>query len=149
MWVFGFWGLGLGNREKRAEERERERAVDNVGLFRGPKPATIVGPTMISEPLYAWHLAFGILVSYLIKAHANPNTNLTVYVRRSSSLPKTIRQTVIIKSILTMSSIQIGIGGAACCLPFDPSLWRDSNGNDYKIIHWENKPFVKDGTYCW
>ena len=36
-----------------------------------------------------------------------------------------------------------------CCCPFDPSLWRDGEGNDYKIIHWVDKTFVKDGTYCW
>ena len=25
----------------------------------------------------------------------------------------------------------------------------DDEGNDYKLIHWDDKTFVKDGTYCW
>jgi hypothetical protein len=36
-----------------------------------------------------------------------------------------------------------------CCIPFDPSEFYDNKENDFKIIHWENKPFVKDGTHCW
>lgn len=39
--------------------------------------------------------------------------------------------------------------GSICCIPFDPSTFYDNNENDFIIIHWDNKPFVKDGAYCW
>ena len=36
-----------------------------------------------------------------------------------------------------------------CCPKFDPSLYTDENCNSKtKTITWQNKPFVKDGTYC-
>ncbi|KAL3791767.1 hypothetical protein ACHAWO_012975 [Cyclotella atomus] len=48
-----------------------------------------------------------------------------------------------------MSSAKIDdAANDTCCLPFDPSLWQDDEGNDYKVLHWDEKPFVKDGTYC-
>ena len=34
-----------------------------------------------------------------------------------------------------------------CCPKFDPSTYSDDDG-DPKLIIWENRPFVKDGTYC-
>ena len=35
-----------------------------------------------------------------------------------------------------------------CCPKFDPSSFTDADGNPYKIITWNEKPFVKDGTWC-
>ena len=35
-----------------------------------------------------------------------------------------------------------------CCPKFDPATYTDEDGNPYKEITWDEKPFVKDGTYC-
>ncbi len=35
-----------------------------------------------------------------------------------------------------------------CCPPFDPSLYREADGVDYKILQWNSKPFIKEGTWC-
>lgn len=39
--------------------------------------------------------------------------------------------------------------GDECCIRFEPSEFYDNKETDFKIIHWENKPFVKDGAHCW
>lgn len=35
-----------------------------------------------------------------------------------------------------------------CCPKFDPATYTDEEGRPYKLISWDDKPFVKDGTYC-
>ena len=47
----------------------------------------------------------------------------------------------------TTSNSTMSVAPAECCPKFDASQYADGE-NAYKIIAWDEKPFVKDGTWC-